>query len=110
MQTPNDVYKQVGREIKWTDPMKPEAVTIGFCWDTFAHFTMPTVPKDTVQYKEMRKAFYAGFVECFKIMNDLSLSTELTEDQACTVLSKISNEGNQFFDELIKEHPIGGQR
>lgn len=109
MQTPNDVYKRLGQEIKWTDLMKPDALTIEFCWRIFAsNVLVKQVTPDTVQYQEMKKAFFAGFLECFKIMNDLS--TELTEDQACTILSKISDEANAFFDRLIKEHPIRGNQ
>ena len=68
-------------------------------WKIFVSTVYPTVKADSVQYAEMRRCFYAGFIECFKVMDDLSMT--MTEDQASEQLSRINKETRAFFDKDI---------
>jgi len=87
-------------ELKYTDVMKPEEISIEKCWKVFASLIFEG-EISRLQYDEMRKSFYAGFTECFKIMNDLS--TELTEDQAVQNLDRIRDEAREFYEQMKQE-------
>ena len=84
--------------LKYTDLMKPEDISIAHCWNTFAGVVLSGVPD--IQRSEMRKAFYAGFSEGFKIMVDLS--SELTEEQAVAALDRLSKESNEFVQGMLE--------
>lgn len=85
---------------KYTDLLKPEDISIAFLWTIFAGAVLdPEAPK--VQRQEMRKAFYGGFVECFKIMVDLS--DTLSDAEAAKVLDRLSRESHEFFEAMTKE-------
>lgn len=86
--------------MKYTNVMKPEEISIEGCWKLFAEFIFQYRTISKVQYDESRKCFYAGFTECFKIMNDLS--AELTEDQACKNLDRISAEAKEFYEQILQ--------
>jgi hypothetical protein len=89
-------------DIAWTDIVEPKELTIAYLWTLFAGHVIPvTAPR--FQREEMRKAFYAGFVECFKVINDVSV--KLPEPQSYQLLERISNEANEFFEQMMKEHP-----
>jgi hypothetical protein len=91
---------------KYTDLMKPEQITIETCWKVFAHAIFKgqaTVGR--IQFEEMKKAFYGGFSECFKIINDVSEA--LPEEQAYQVLDRLTREGNAFVEAFLAEYPPG---
>lgn len=85
--------------LKYTDIMKPEDISIAHCWTTFAGLVLSGV--SDIQRSEMRKAFYAGFTECFKIHIDIS--TTLSETEAVATLSRLNDEANEFVDAFLKE-------
>jgi hypothetical protein len=85
--------------MKYTDVMKPEDISIGHCWNTFAGLVLSGV--SDIQRSEMRKAFYAGFSEGFKIMVDVS--SELTEEQAVQVLDRLNAESNEFVMKMVAD-------
>lgn len=88
--------------LKYTDVMKPDDINIVQLWTIFAGFVLhPGAPAD--QREEMRRAFYAGFVECFKIFTDVSIA--LPEADAVRVLDRISKESHAFFGEMAKRYP-----
>lgn len=87
--------------LKYTDVMKPEDISIAFCWLNYSSFVLPPTVSN-VQREEMRKAFYAGFIECFKIMVDIS--DVCTVEQAGAALDRMSAEAKEFFDAMMKEH------
>lgn len=95
-------YKSKG--LKYTDVMKPEDINIAHLWTQFAGAVLPA-GAPAIQREEMRKAFYAGFFEYFKISNDMS--TELTEEQAVKVLERLGKEASDFFEKMMKEHGPG---
>lgn len=86
-------------DIKYTDIMRPEEITIDLIWKTFVSKVYPHISADSDQYREMKTVFYAGFVEMFKVMNDIS--TELPEDRAFVVLGRIQSEAHSFFNEMF---------
>lgn len=88
--------------LKYTDVMKPEDINIAYLWTIFAGHVLPA-NAPAVQRDEMRKSFYAGFVECFKIMSDLT--DALPEAEACKVLERLDGEAKAFYQALVKEHP-----
>ena len=74
----------------------------GFLWTNFASLVMPPdMPVSALQREEMRKAFYAGFFEAFKVLNDYAV--ELPSDQAAKVLEKLDDEAREFFKKMIEE-------
>ena len=86
--------------LNYAHVMKPEDINIAHLWTVFAGLVLsPGAP--TLQRQEMRRAFYAGFVECFKITVDLS--TALPEADACRVLDGLSKEANAFVEEYLRE-------
>lgn len=87
---------------KYTDFFDPKDIAISKCWMVISNVMfkdIPAYPMSLEQRENLRKAFYVGFVECFKIVSDIS--TDLTEADACAVLSRISAEGNAFHDTTI---------
>lgn len=92
------------RTLKWTELGDPNTMTVKLLWTIFARGVMPNVPPESIQYKEMEKAFHSGFFECLKFMDDVS--TELSEDEASSILMKLYRESQDFFDKLVKEHPF----
>lgn len=93
--------------LKYTDVMKPEDISIAKLWLVFAGAVLPANASE-LQRVEMRKAFYAGFVECFKIVTDLS--DVLPEDQAVQVLDRLHKESAAFFEEMVKHLPASHPR
>ncbi len=89
-------------DLKYTDVMKPKDLSIAHLWTHFAFMVLPiNAPKS--QREEMRKAFYAGFVECFKIVVDMS--TELPEAEAAKVLDRLRKESHEFFESFTRQQP-----
>jgi hypothetical protein len=92
---------RIGQFFKYTDFFKPNEISIDKCWQVVSSNFFKGKDISEVQKIEMKKAFYAGFTECFKIMNDIS--EVLSEDEACVVLDRINTEGHEFHDQLMKE-------
>jgi len=86
--------------LKYTDVMKPEDISVAHCWNTFAGFVLEP-QHSAIQRSEMRKAFYAGFSECFKITVDMA--TELTVEQSVAVLDRLSKECDEYVEKMLKE-------
>lgn len=91
---------ELGSTIAWNDIVKPDDVSIHLFWELFASLTLSEIDKDSVQYKEIRKAFMCGFIECFKFMTDFA--SNLPEDQVCELFSSIAKENNKIVSEFIK--------
>lgn len=95
--------------LKYTDVMKPEDINIAHLWVLFAGAVLPA-DASPGQREDMRRAFYAGFVECFKIFTDLA--TTLGEEHAATVLGGLQKEARAFFEEMQTRYSaaLGGGR
>lgn len=78
----------------WNDILKPEEVSIERMWLLFASIVLKDIDKNSVQYSEMRKAYFAGFTECFKIMTDYA--TNIEENKTIELFSRLANEGNEW--------------
>lgn len=87
--------------LKYTDVMKAEDINIAHLWTQFAGIVIPA-DAPAVQREEMRRAFYAGFVECFKITIDIS--TTLPEADAARVLDGLNKESRAFFEEMKERY------
>lgn len=85
----------------YTDVIEPSELSVAYLWTLFAGMVLP-VNASALQREEMRKAFYAGFVECFKLINDVAV--KLPEPQSYRLLGRISGEANEFFEKMMKEH------
>ena len=93
----------MNKPLSYTDVMKPADINIADLWANFAGHVLPADAGAT-QRSEMRKAFYAGFCECFKIVTDLS--SELGEKDAVAVLDRLNREAHAFYKAMLVEHPI----
>lgn len=89
------------RPLSYTDVMKPDDISIAHLWLLFAGAVLPA-DATAGQREDMRRAFFAGFVECFKIFTDVS--SALPEADACRVLDGINKEAHAFFDEMKLRH------
>ena len=91
-------------KLSYTKLMKPEEISVDKIWTLFK---IAVIPKDasTLQVLEMKKSFFAGFIECFKVMSDVS--TDLDEKDACGVLSRINLEAHEFFEQMMREAGLG---
>jgi len=96
-------YTDLKSALKYTDVMKPQDINIAHCWLMYAAHVLPA-GAPAIQRDETRKSFYAGFVECFKIMSDLT--DTLPEDEVCKVLDRLDGEARDFYKKLVAEHPV----
>lgn len=83
--------------------IKPADMSIALLWTAFAGYVLPA-DASPVQREEMKKAFFAGFTECFKVMNDYA--TELDEQAAVQLFTRLNNECIEFYERMKKEHPF----
>ncbi|HEX5213299.1 MAG TPA: hypothetical protein VFW22_16360 [Pseudolabrys sp.] len=77
--------------------------TVADMWEGFFLLTMTHVARDSVQYREMRNAFYAGTLCLFNwFMVQLDADTEPTDDDMARV-SRIHDEIQAFMNEKAAE-------
>ncbi len=86
--------------MNYLDLMKPEEITISKMWSVICDHLFKGKAIPSIQYEEMRRAFYMGFTEGFKVISDLS--ERMTEDQAVPVLSRLNAEAASFHEGEIK--------
>lgn len=85
--------------MNYLDLFEPKQIAVRKIWEVVSALIFKGAQPSQVQHDEMRRAFYIGFTECFKVMNDVS--EKLTEDQACDVLTRINEELRKFHDAEI---------
>jgi hypothetical protein len=51
--------------------LKSEEVTIKQQWNTFAKNAIPNIAVNSIQYREMRRAFYSGVVAGLMMLQDI---------------------------------------
>lgn len=79
--------------------------TMAEMWDGFAQKVIPFAAPGTVQYQEMRKAFYSGALVLFNwFMVQLDEGTEPTDADMSRV-GTIDAEIHAFFEDLGKGQP-----
>lgn len=97
----------MSEQFNYLDMFKPEDIAVSKVWEVVSAMLFKGMQPSQVQRDEMRRAFYVGFTENFKIMNDVS--DRLTEDQACDVLTRINKELREFHDaEIARMTPTRG--
>ena len=69
--------------------------TIEILWLKFAMMVIPNVKTDTVQYREMRKAFFCGVWSMFQVVGAIG-EPDVTQEQAVGVLEMIKHECVSF--------------
>lgn len=91
----------------YSDIFHPNTFTVAMVWKMYASIVLP---KDVsrIQHDETRKAFYAGFLEGFKVMTDYAAN--LSEDDACLLFNRLMTEGTAFYDEMVKAHGQPGKQ
>lgn len=67
----------------------PENLSIAAMWTDFAAHTVPA-EAPPIQRIEMRKAFFAGFLQALIALQDVA--HQMPEDEATKVLSKLEDE------------------
>jgi hypothetical protein len=87
---------------EWQDYVKADDMSVAFLWLNFAGFVLPPNAPE-IQRDEMKKAFYAGFLECFKVMNDYA--TALPDDEATKLFARLSRESKDFYRLMLEECP-----
>lgn len=80
-----------------SSPTKPADITIALIWTQFAGAVLP-VNASTVQREEMKKAFYAGFFECFSVHHDLVAN--IPDDEGIKVLERLFAEAKEFYKSI----------
>lgn len=85
----------------WADYVKPADMSVAFLWTNWAGLVIPA-DASQLQRDEMKKAFYSGFLESYKLMNDYIV--KLSEAQAVQLLSKLDGEAREFFEQMFRDH------
>jgi hypothetical protein len=85
---------------KYKDFFDPKDISIAQLWTIFAGAVLPA-DASPVQRQEMRKAFYAGFIEAFRIMTEFS--ADLPQDEAMSVLDRLNVESLDFVKGMVAE-------
>jgi hypothetical protein len=71
-------------------------------WERYAKMVLKELPEDSIQYKETRKAFYAGAIDMFTTMQDIA--GRLSETDSLKVFTEIESEIRTFSLEIIMTH------
>jgi hypothetical protein len=72
--------------------------TIEELWDDFYTKTIPDIDENSVQYIEIKKAFYAGCVGMFTMV--IQITTKNSEDVAEIYLDNLQKEIDQFIADI----------
>ena len=76
--------------------------TIADEWKEFYEWPTHRVHPQSMQYKEMQKAFYAGAASMFLCMNQV---TEIDDDRVgAELVAQLNKEVELFFENLMKRH------
>ncbi len=89
----------MNKDANYLDIFRPEEISVDKIWDVVATMLFKNMQPSKIQHDEMKRAFFIGFTENFKLMTDVS--DRLSEVQACNVLSRINNELNKFHEEQV---------
>ena len=87
-------------------PNDENNLTVESGWNSFCSGVLSSgVTSDTIQYKEMKKAYVAGYSDCFILINELLinelLKPGLTEYRKETLLLKIGRELHELIDGIV---------
>jgi len=88
-------------DISWAKLLDENRLSVETLWQLTANIIFDGKEISQTQHDQMRKAYFMGFSECFKVMTDFA--SDLSEDKACDFFSKIGLELNKFVDDVFKE-------
>jgi len=72
-------------------------------WLGFAAMTMPGIAKNSVQYSEMKKAFFAGAWTVYCANVEIS-QPHVSSEQACEYLDSLEKECEAFKSQMMREY------
>ena len=72
-------------------------------WEGFAAMVLPNVASGSVQYQEMKKAFFAGAPTVQTAVAEIG-EDHITEAQGCKYLTDIQIELRRFRSRLLREY------
>lgn len=72
-------------------------------WIGFAAMVIPSLPKNHIQYIEMKKAFFAGAWCVHSAVVEIG-EPHITEQDGIDYLEKITDEFNEFKAKLMREY------
>lgn len=97
----NDVVEELSRLITYTDIYRSGNLTVDKLWTIMSAKLFEGQEIGDVQRIEMKRAFFIGFGECFKMTMDLS--SDLPEEEAMKVFTTIGTEIREFQDKTLEE-------
>lgn len=73
-------------------------------WNKFAFMVIsPKAPE--IQREEMKKAFYAGFIDCFSYLKHV-IGNSKDEDESIENLQDIEKQTHKFMNDYRKKHGV----
>jgi Golgi nucleoside diphosphatase len=78
-------------------------ITIKNEWDEFYKRALTCLEPGSVQYLEMRKAFYTGFCACLLGLRD-GMTDEVSEEQGVMVLQDLITEYDTFIRAEVERY------
>lgn len=101
MQTSDrEMAKKMAAKISYADIFKPGEFKIEALWRTIVKKVLPEQISQ-IQHDEMRKAFYMGFTEAFRVLTDYA--GDLPEEKACQMFGDIAQQLNDFADKVMRD-------
>lgn len=100
-----EMAKTMGKKISYAQIFPDGEVKVETLWQLFARFHFCNREVSTIAYQEVKKAFFIGFCECFRIMTDFA--GDLPEERACQVFSAMGAELNAVIDQYVTRD-LGG--
>lgn len=91
----------MSKPISYADVFDHKAFKVAHVWALYST-SIHNEATSRVQYEETKKAFYAGFLDCFKVMSDYG--ERLSEDDACQLFTRLQIENEEFFEAMVKAH------
>jgi len=88
--------------MRFTDALKPEDINLANIW---AQVAGAVLPPETPQFfrTQVRTSFYAGVLECFKIIKDLE---NLPPKEASAILTRLMEEANSVCREATASRSL----
>lgn len=95
-----EVAKQIAKTLTWPEIVgNIDNLKVEMTWRLYASHIFEGHDVSAVQYKETKQAYYVGFSECFKLMNDIAVKYD--EDTASDILTRLCKESNDYIESLL---------
>lgn len=86
---------------KWSELVNAEKVTVKLIWTHYANHVLKGIPVKSVQYKETKQAFYAGFFESFSLL--FEMTDKVNDDDASEIMDKLYMECFQYLKKIMEK-------